>query len=426
MRGLRKLVVVFLLVVLAGLVAWGGIVYSTEQQIRSHQQALRDMGYPATAEELNEWYAAPAAENAWDYYKDVSNRMEVPQAVKATLPIVGEYRIEDDEPDSVDAGLEAMRAFRQLNDEVYDDIYRGAAIAECRTELDATDPASIIPGKTFRDCARMLAVDSLIGVYTEDEERVLRALETGFALGQHQGLEPLIISMLVKVAVDGLMFAQFSEAVRHDVLSADSYESLQSTFAEIEASLDIKRAFLGETCYVNSQLSTYPRQMFSQFPPVIGQLASRLGWFDRWRLANYRDLRTLLEAELLPLESNASRLADLVASEGRFSPFNALTESQLLTFAQQMAKCRMARVVCDLERYRLRNGGYPSQLIDYVPASPFNGEPVEYVREGGGYILRFEVEGNELWNDDNDFGFRRRPTEFAFLRPFSMADDGVG
>ncbi len=282
---------------------------------------------------------------------------------------------------------------------------------ECRFPLRYSDGFSMLLPQLshLKRMSLMLRLRSVALLAEGRTDEALQDALLGFRLGDAIADEPILISSLVRVAIDALMLQPVWEGCQDHRWNEAQLVALQGSLrrrdylAEIRRSLDGERVLSGmvydSLCtregrdWVRLFGDTNERGASEDQLQLFLWLAPR-GWVRQNQVAHWRYLRALTE-DLAAARCQAdiqdwdSRLGEFI---GRNSFFGVIAGTMAPAVGRASEKSyvaeanrRLALVALALERHRLAVGAYPASLdalvprfLESVPSDPMNGAALKY------------------------------------------------
>ncbi len=319
--------------------------------------------------------------------------------------------------------------------EFYSLIEEAVNSPKCRFDLNYEEgPAMLLPHlQKMRRLAQLVAARTYI---LTEENRYKEAWESflvGIKIGESLKDEPLLISQLVRIALNGIAAASFQPiiSVSTEDISIKDYQNLISEIDRKEnkltKGLEADLAFEGTFVY-KKLLKGNVKELYGFLGPSEG-----LG-FERLVLTFYcypgrpllkqdyafhaRYLNESLNLSRLPYYQIKNKLSKLdkeleeVGWRGKYLLsailIPALNRAQIRQ-AQDNARLDGLKLVCALKIYKKNNGYYPDSLAELVPSiipelllDEFTGENFIYRKQGKGFIL-YSLGPNE--KDDDGISF---------------------
>jgi len=419
-------------------------------------------GYPATLEELNEFYApVPEEENAALLYMEASARVrELPlvgggpwgggglqggfggtageemedwERPHEPLPFVGQGRIPDDLADFPEELRARLREYLALNAESLALVHQAVDLPGVRFPIDLREGSEVHLKHLAptRHLSRVVSLEVLGNALEEDSAAATRSLLTHLRLGEALAPEPLLISQLVRVAMSGIAWGVLELGLNHVAFEAAELEALQAALQRRgDPVADMERAMVAERVLPISREGWYLFEQDARGYAARAELGDLRFWatgLARRFGMGYAIERSALLQGYRGLSAAAAEFQDYEAWE---KPLDGLppgewqevgTLAQLLIPAQTRiwaaslraeAQMRLAETAVAIERYRLAEGRIPETLealtptyLEAVPRDPFGPDTLQYRREGQDYLLysfgdnRQDGGGVERWQD---------------------------
>jgi hypothetical protein len=260
---------------------------------------------------------------------------------------------------------------------------------------------------------RMILCRSLLTLHEGHPKGAIAELEPGVALASSLSREPVHIVQLIRVAVDHM-----NHRAMHDILLQDrgldrvDLSRLRDMLPPPAKRSGMRDAFLGEMKMgykssldiLDGRLPSDVKESFEigNFDFQIGPIARWTGrpWL-LWESGTFLDQYAGLVEDLEHPRFARTRYftKDDVAPSGGKGIFFDLALPNLMESVRRSdldeARVEIARAAFALELYARDHDGYPGSLQDLVPAylgqvpvDPFTGSPIEYRREGNGFVVR--------------------------------------
>lgn len=277
----------------------------------------------------------------------------------------------------------------------------------CRFERDYVHPNQTIALSEIlrlRQGARLLALDARFQSAIGNHALALEDCRALFAMAEHTANDPLLISLLVAISIDGVGAATLEEVLNasptasEDVVNVfpDSDFSYIPTFTR---SMQMEEAF---------GLATFAdfidgRQSASSLSPGLAQAASSrfYCWYQlRADLGLYRDaLKTYQQLAGKPhyeVQHQWAAVEDsLKRRAGRFSNLSLLgLQNAQEAVSRADARRRLVRLALAAHRFQRMLRRLPDELseltpgfIDAIPLDPFDGKPLRMIQTDSGLVL---------------------------------------
>ena len=276
----------------------------------------------------------------------------------------------------------------------------------------------------LRELARLLSLAAAQAAHKEQWDQAADYLTAELAVARSLAEEPLLISQLVRAAINGMCVQSLRQTLSRHAMPADALERLQPAFAQAERPHAMQVAMRGEIpsaytamkrFYAGDGSMVFDSQQagFSTAPRLLGF------WMGPDDLAAYlraaqfltvqQPMPVLLEqADSFELPEQKAMLTNIVLP----AVAHAVEAS-----ARDLAGLRNAQVAIAVERYRRANDGrrpdslsdLVPQFLDAVPEDPFDGQPLRYRKLESGYVV-YSVFNNRI--DDGGTDFTREGDDF--------------
>jgi len=231
----------------------GGLVFAqtgTKQPAASpleeELQKLREAGIPTTIEELN-LPEIPDEENAALVYQKVFDLMD-----KNKEDIQDKFRdlpSYSDITQWTEEQKKEISLFIKKNKEIYELLEKATSMPKCRFPIKYEDgPEMLLMHLAkLRMCARFLAVKSIMETEKGQMENALDIYISGIKLTQSLSNEPVLISSLVRIAIDSMMLSSLEEILNKGTVDNKSYTKLVQEIMEEKESRIISFGLQGES-----------------------------------------------------------------------------------------------------------------------------------------------------------------------------------
>ena len=397
-----------LVVLLVLLVTFAGIRFSVlaRNRIEVQMAAMREAGEPTTPAELEGHYRLPpGVEDTTALWLEATALLETPEfeSDAGDLPIVGRGDSEIPPPGEPWEDLQAVEELLQK--------YR-TSVALMHQAADsggaARYPTDFHQGlimlmdhvQRLRGGARLLSLEAHVRAHRGDPAGAARSIRAILILARSLKREPTIVSMLVRIACEGIAIQQLEELLGTVNFSEEDLIELQEDLRAADYQEHVYQAMLGERVTIVTAIED---------PTMQGIDGPRGGL---WRLTQRDALALSLEhmGELVAATRKPwpQALRDADQAEQRL---DKITEASLVNRAryvlpalllpaisvafQAAARARATADAADaaiaVERFRRRHGRLPDQLdelvpefLPEVPLDPFDGQPLRYLVDEAG------------------------------------------
>jgi hypothetical protein len=233
-------------------VAPGAIWFYSRFAVNSRLESLRAKGLPTTANELNHFYAVPR--DVPDATRLWVGAIDAVQAANLhtrgdTLPFIRSGPTRVPVPGEAWDNFEAARALLSELEPELQAIHQAAGVkGQVRFPVDfsagTSTPLPYTQGS--RDVARLLTLDAHVRAHEGKSSQVLHDIKAIFALSDALRREPVLISQLVRFAIQAVGYDAVERLLPHCEWSDDELESLQSAIRSAQIKAELENAFSGE------------------------------------------------------------------------------------------------------------------------------------------------------------------------------------
>lgn len=404
---------------------------------------IRAAGEPTSPDELESFYpTAPAERDAARTWLVAVQALEGEAFERAAegLPIVGDSDAEIPPPGQPWPDLEAVEKLLQQYEGSLRRLHEAAESGK-----PARYPADFTQGinmplehvQSLRAGTRLLALEAHVRAHRGDARGAARSIRAIFMLAESLQQEPILISQLVRYALEGIAQGLLQRQLPAVEFSDEDLDGLQAHVRVVDYSEGVQRAMMGERVMgimaVRDPFSGDP----SGEPAIPG-----------WRLlcnanlsAYLKCMNRIIAATKRPWPEARREMAqidrDSEAAVSGGSAFNQpghlwaalqvpAIEGFLDAAARGTASNRATDAVIAVERFRREKGRLPEKLeelvpkfLPQVPIDPFDGQPLRYVVRNDEYII-YSVgkdgadnggQGDEAGEPDLVFPIQRRQIE---------------
>ena len=374
-----------------------------ESQVRK----LEEMGAPATAETLNEFYALPEKFiDSTKLYLEASEAVVSDSFKEASegIPAVS-FDVAIPEPGEVWPQMDKIKNLVGEFQTTLDVLHRAAeqgGHARFNIEFEEGYNALLEHVQNLRQVVRFQQVETILHTHNKDAVKTTAALAAGFATATCLKNEPVVVSQLVSIACVRLMLTSLEDALAKVDFSDAQLAELQSVIQKIDFRISYKNAWKGERALA-----------FINFRDPTWKDLEEQGWNDpKTRLllvtsARFNDLSGYSEATDTLIESldepwpvaieNVVRMTQGVESastERWLLKKSPITESlsgafrSLKAAAAAEAQLEVANTLLALRRFTLAKGELPESLeqlepewLSQTPIDPFTlDQPLRFTK----------------------------------------------
>ncbi len=436
----------------------------SENRYEARLNVIRASGFPVTAGELQDWKVPestrPDAEPPEPPIQDADTPKDTAELDAATVygNVLAEIMAKSGDPELPDISrlLELLDKNGDLSEAELADLRRllQANNAQLQLLIDAAEklisrfPLDYSKGfamelshlAKLRQAARLLRGVAYAAAFDNNPELACRAVMAGLAFNRPLEQEPILISQLVRWAVNGIMINTLGDTLGRTGYTDAQLAQLQRALAAGHDPVALRNALVSERvfgiwAYDNISRTLNSVGLLRDYPlpdavSVLAQAAGAVGLYDTDRNTFLDIMDRMIQASTLPYTESRAIMQSLSSQTGsRFilPNLNALMLPSLDRMPEAMARndarITQADTACAIERYRLTNGAPPDTLSALVPAylpappvDPFDGQPMRYRREGTAYTLySVNVDGVDgggvagATAREGDLVFTRRP-----------------
>lgn len=406
LRTVGRILLLLMMLVIAGYVVLG--LYAG-RKLTAKLAELKRRGVPITMADIAP-PPVPASENAALLY--VGAVTEMTQEEEDALPAITRA------PD-----IAVLRPLVARHQEALNMLRQAAELQHCRFDVnwEAGWQALFPHLSKLRSSARVLAASAVVNARDGYVEGACEDIRAGLRISQHLQHEPTLISLLVRLATDGIALEALQYTLTVTQVPPAKCRELYDLLAETEYTkhfgrgLDTERAgFL----WAYDKLQRNPRAF------VDGLSLGHNPWTKAYAYGRLRPLWDLDAAYALGLYEREQALANrpwrdtraesatLDAQIGHTWQWFCLTRTVMPSYALvrkkvdlALARVEVARIALALEAYRHSRNGYPDSLAQLekalgwgpLPEDVFTGKPCHYEHRNGGYLL-YSI-GEDLTDD---------------------------
>lgn len=360
-------------------------------------ESLRQAGYPVNGAELERLYRLPSpGENAATTFLRAFQLMVLPNPDATNLPFFGRSQI----PALTNALPKAMKPaiadVLKKNRSALKILCQDASPLRSRYPIDLKQIPDIqTPHLTQASSAiKLLLLQALLAAENSDSQQAAQSLVSGFRLAASLEEEPVFISQLMRMALNGLCEDKLERVVNRVSLTDHQLQMLIGAIQAAERSTGLTTAFIGERCKIIEIChdETSIRALHEQWsssdndPPqqvLYRDFALCLKLFEDTIIASKQPFPQALES----LKKIRALLDNL--NEGDMAITSTLIGGSIQGIskhASMLARLRTAHVALAVERFRRANRGtlpislesLTPQFLPNLPQDPFTGRPIQY------------------------------------------------
>ncbi|MBI5091088.1 MAG: hypothetical protein HZB26_01430 [Candidatus Hydrogenedentes bacterium] len=325
----------------------------------------------------------------------------------------------------------AAKSFANEARPLIQEIRRLAELGGPAKELDYSKGAAIeLPHLApLRACARLLMIDAKVQAQSANYGEAVEDILAAWKLGDVIKDEPILISQLVRCAMDGIAYNCIQEALPANGLDPELARHVIEGSRRADAHQSFAEAFSGEGMF---GLDTFEQLRDGSTEGLMGggipssqQLlvtvyGSRIArpWLNMDETAYSETMARVQEAAQLPYAQARPLMQQIEQDVENLPRTRILTHILLPSLTQAIgaqardeAMLALVQVGLALEMYHTQNGTYPASLDSIaaaiggrVPVDPFTGTPLGYKPSGQSFVL-YSV-GHDLIDDGGQQGYK--------------------
>jgi hypothetical protein len=316
-------------------------------------------------------------------------------------------------PDQLQAGTEVLSANKEALA-----LFRTAAalpLSRYPVRLSQYPVTNFQHLADVKSVAQLLRLQSVVSAQQDDGARSAEAITHIFAAGRSLETEPLLISQLVRFAINTIGVSSLQFALNRSSFADSDLAAIQAMVVQADNTNSLRFALLGERASFITFLRD-PQKAVAADPTIAPSGAQgTLAEVFLWPLARavgfwQRDLRFGIDAlttnimfASLPSPQRFYSVTNSEAIAERAQAGRYILTALLLPALQKAverdalhsANIRNAVVGLAVERFRLENtGDLPESISHLVPSylkelplDPYDGQPVRYRRTDRGYVV---------------------------------------
>ena len=390
---------VLLLVPVVIYLAWS---QGAARRVEAKLAELRAAGEPATAADLYTIYRVPAgADNVTQLWTQAGLAFDNPdfsQRVQG-IPIVGTTDLTIPPPGTSwpekDATAALLAEYETELKMIHEAVQRGG---EAQFPLKFEDGFNVLLPNTqrMRSCARMISLEAHVRAHDGDARGAAESIRAALQIGNGVKREPILVSHLVRIALDGIGHQLIRDQMPHIEFAEDDLRQMQQILRSADYRAECKRALQGER--VLGSMAFRDRKMARTMgaPGVSFGVGAR-----NEDLLLYLDcLTSMVNAMDKPWPTALDEVDKIQQKINATAKKSALTRARYALTLMSVpavdavvaagARADSSRQMVDaaiaIELFRRTEGRIPAQLNElvpqYLPAVPidaFDGQPIRYV-----------------------------------------------
>jgi len=405
-----KVLYVFLIILFVFIGLYCLYRYRLKSLLASRIDEIQAAGFPATCQELDEWYSIPEdVNNAADILMDAFLLYIEWNDTNNPLPVIGEGKIPGRSEQFSAKNLELIAEHLEKNKKYFELLHKGINIQHCRYPVDFRMVSGVVMPqlRELRTAARNLQLEVYWYAEQDQTEAALNSIEDIFRLADTLSREPTMISQLVQIALKGLAISTIERVSNRTEFTEPQLIRLQEILSKaIDADM-MYYGFVGERCFYVSVYKDGTKALFDFYygtnrfwdlvfiPYYISGLAEQ----DTIILVDV--MTKCIKALKLPEEERLRKVQAIEAKVDDLSRIHILAHmlvpaaSRCVILELRMnANLDAALIATTVKRYRLANGVYPDTLtqlipnyLEEVPVDPFDGNDIRYKQLNPGFVV---------------------------------------
>lgn len=414
---------------IGGLAAIGAATARSAKSRTAEEAAARREGLPLVPADLASKTRLAPADNSAVLYRAAITELRTPKYKKAfeTLSRTSVPQVINGKmPDGFEAALADLAPLL--------DQFRAATKRPgCDWERPWEKGASVLfpEYSELKHAASLITCEAILKSRRGDWRGALDDIDVARRISDDCGRDPVLISMLVRVAVESTVLRGMDEIVRQNATNVACLDRAKDVLGRFDALPSMKFALGGEIIMARVEIphiegrSSFQTEMDenggyapkkpSPVERAVYQSSYAQNLFQSEALRVYREMFRNLPDNPEDWQGAVSAMQKVdteVQNDKSFGNsinqilFPVFTESPV-AIARILASRRMTAMAIQLERTHATRGAFPTSLPDLGKTSidPFSGEPFRYRRDKeGGYILY------SVGRDGKDNGGQERET----------------
>jgi len=358
------------------------------------------------------------------------------------------FRSSTNYPNVPDSGKPARDILAALESRkaVFEELKAASGRPECRFGVRYEDSVeALLPHLVWLKAAgHLLQIRAVAQLETGNRVAAVEDVFLILRLADAAGSDPILISMLVRFAIESQAASAFWQGWRDQRWTGEDYQRFQTLFEAIDTREAAIAALRGERIFGSSLMDLLLRDPAryaaalsgddgSQQTGAVG-LSLRLtpsGWLRQNQTAHSRWLDGVVQqAQEAPAGLGLSVTARSIDTDfGGASPYHFLVRLMAPSFSnvfkkadRSLVRCLLLSTTCAIERYRAETGHLPATLADLAPRylqvapiDPMDGKPLRYQARSDGHFELYSVGLDGL--DDDGAGatsYGKEPQDWAW------------
>ena len=369
--------------------------------------ALRAEGLPTSSKELAASYPeVPEGENAATLYLAAQKAMRLlPPDKEDRLPYMAhgpEFEPQEPFSEEIKTGL---TEYMNLNTEALALLHEAARKPRSRYPIDFSKGMGLELKHLarLRELTQPLCAEGALAADTGDAPRATQAILALAALSKSLEKEPLLISQLVRLSIQGTAGNLLMRLMCRMSLPEESLTRISDAIQKMHDPNAYLMALSGEQCMgiADFQEGKDSGQYGLQLGPVGAPLRF-IGFFELDMSYYLEAFKIILDGARKPFPQAFEANKVMEERLSKMPPILCIRTQMLVpsfmragsAFARGEAVLRQMEAALAIERYRRAKNETPEKLdtlvpefLAAVPADPFDGAPMRYKKEEAGYVI---------------------------------------
>lgn len=256
----------------------------------------------------------------------------------------------------------------------------------------------------LRELSRYLSARAIVAAHNGDADECAKATRMSFGISDSVRDEPMLISMLVRVAMIRIGTSALRDSMNHVAFNELQAKQIDSTIAKIDLASHFKCAMIGERamglwCFDQVRSGGYGTLMFSSgSASAAGNNVVMKTFINQDELYYLRMMRSEIKNASLTCGEVKMKHISLSFNPPRYAVITTIIfpvyERAREARDTATANISCARVCSGLQAYKSRFGSYPATLNELrsklkwqLPKDPFSVKDLVYKRQNKGFLL---------------------------------------
>lgn len=360
--------------------------------------AIKEGGLPVDDASMQTYYGSrtdPTDTDAWVSILGIVSGPEFSESCKG-IPTVG---VADDVPRKGDwpsekATRDFLSRWRTMQLEVFALSKKARPV---RFPITFHSVKTVLShSQNARQAARLMMLAGEVAAYDRNAEETRMAIESLFGLSQVLSGDPILVSQMVSLAIDGMAVGLLKQAIEDNILDE---KSLQELLPIVQSSVDIspnwKSTIIGERCFGVTAFQSLPVNRATDLLYYLDAMESALkvSEDDLWNFQ--REMSRWNDSTLAAMSSNFLARMDSANSRTLLTTLEAASNA----FLRQSSQHRLATLAMGVRLFEKRFGRKPATLdelkeidMDVAKLHPIGDRPFGYRSDASGTLLwGFEI-----------------------------------